>query len=207
MTHPDRGAFLGWFPNLPIHFAEKMDLALATYREWNNRINVISRRDIDALEIHHFAHSLSISLFHAFSPNERCLDVGTGGGFPGIPLAMLFPETQFILVDSVGKKLKVIHAVCEALQIKNVELLHDRIENRFIPADTITGRAVMPLSHFTALVGKNLNSNPQAAICYLSGSQQEQPAKPWKSQIIPLHSHLTHPYFEGKALFKIQRSL
>jgi 16S rRNA (guanine527-N7)-methyltransferase len=118
----------------------------AVYTEWNQKINVISRKDIDELYTHHVLHSLSIAAVCPFNPGMRIVDIGTGGGFPGIPLAVFYPEVEFLLVDSIGKKLKVVQAAVEALELKNVKVLHSRMEQ--IPQqefDFAVSRAVAPL--------------------------------------------------------------
>ncbi|MBX9448182.1 MAG: 16S rRNA (guanine(527)-N(7))-methyltransferase RsmG [Taibaiella sp.] len=116
------------------------------YKEWNENINVISRKDIDALYLKHVLHSLSIAAIADFKPGTRIVDIGTGGGFPGIPLAIFYPDTEFLLVDSIGKKLKVVQAVVDALSLKNVRVLHSRIENTGEKDfDFAVSRAVAPL--------------------------------------------------------------
>lgn len=116
------------------------------YQEWNEKINVISRKDIDALYEKHVLHSLSIAAIADFQPGTQILDLGTGGGFPGIPLAIFFPEVQFHLVDSIGKKIKVVEGVAEALQLKNVTAAHSRVEDiKNRKFDVVVSRAVAPL--------------------------------------------------------------
>ena len=116
------------------------------YQEWNEKINVISRKDIDALYEKHVLHSLSIAAIADFQPGTQILDLGTGGGFPGIPLAIFFPEVQFHLVDSIGKKIKVVEGVAEALQLKNVTAAHSRVEDiKNRKFDIVVSRAVAPL--------------------------------------------------------------
>ena len=121
------------------------------YREWNEKINVVSRKDIDALEIHHVLHSLAIAKVISFKPGTRVLDVGTGGGFPGIPLAILFPEVHFYLVDSIGKKIKVVNEVAAALGLKNVTAEQVRVESMSEKFDFIVSRAVTAFPAFVAL--------------------------------------------------------
>jgi 16S rRNA (guanine527-N7)-methyltransferase len=117
------------------------------YQEWNEKINVISRKDIDSLYEKHVLHSLSIAALADFQPGTQILDLGTGGGFPGIPLAIFFPEVQFHLVDSIGKKIKVVQGVAEALQLKNITTAHSRVEDiKNRKFDIVVSRAVAPLS-------------------------------------------------------------
>lgn len=116
------------------------------YKEWNEKINVISRKDIDSLYLKHVLHSLSVAAVFDFKPSNRILDIGSGGGFPGVPLAIFFPDAEFMLVDSIAKKLKVVDAVCESLQIKNVHTLHSRVEDiKTEKFDVVVSRAVAPL--------------------------------------------------------------
>lgn len=127
------------------------------YRDWNAKINVISRKDIDNLYPHHILHSLAIAKVLKFESGTRLLDVGTGGGFPGIPLAILFPECQFTLVDSIGKKIRVASEVAKALKLQNVRCIQERVEEEKEKYDFIISRAVMPLPDLVKLVRKNVS--------------------------------------------------
>lgn len=127
------------------------------YRDWNAKINVISRKDIDNLYPHHILHSLAIAKVLKFEAGTRLLDVGTGGGFPGIPLAILFPECQFTLVDSIGKKIRVASEVAKALKLQNVRCIQERVEEEKEKYDFIISRAVMPLPDLVKLVRKNVS--------------------------------------------------
>ncbi len=163
-----------WFPELSTDHLPAMDAAMDAYREWNQKINVISRKDMDNLGIRHFIHSLSIVKAHRFLPGKRVIDVGTGGGFPGIPLAIVHPETEFLLVDSIGKKLQVAQAAAEAAGLKNVTTLHSRIEDVKISANYITGRAVEPAMAFYKRVSGRLlprkgAEDKAAGVYYLTG--------------------------------------
>ena len=135
-----------YFPHLTPEQVEHFTQLDALYRDWNAKINVISRKDIDALYEHHVLHSLGIAQMIRFKPGTHILDFGTGGGFPGIPLAILFPECEFLLVDSIGKKVKVAAAVAEALGLKNVRTLHGRGEDVKEQFDFVVSRAVMRLA-------------------------------------------------------------
>ena len=134
------------------------------YRDWNSKINVISRKDIDNLYEHHVLHSLAIAKVLPFQPHTEILDVGTGGGFPGIPLAILFPECRFTLIDSIGKKIKVAQEVATALGLTNVECIQERAEEERRKFDFVVSRAVMPLPDLVRLVQKNVSTKQRNAV-------------------------------------------
>lgn len=134
------------------------------YRDWNSKINVISRKDIDNLYEHHVLHSLAIAKVLPFQPHTEILDVGTGGGFPGIPLAILFPECRFTLIDSIGKKIKVAQEVATALGLTNVECIQERAEEEKRKFDFVVSRAVMPLPDLVRLVQKNVSNKQHNAV-------------------------------------------
>ena len=134
------------------------------YRDWNSKINVISRKDIDNLYPHHILHSLAIAKVLNFQPGTTLLDVGTGGGFPGIPLAILFPECQFTLIDSIGKKVRVASEVAKAIGLSNVRCLQERAEEEKGQFDFVISRAVMPLPDLVKLVRKNVSKKHQNAM-------------------------------------------
>ena len=136
----------------------------ALYRDWNSKINVISRKDIDNLYEHHVLHSLAIGKLLPFQPGTTILDVGTGGGFPGIPLAILFPECQFLLIDSIGKKIKVASEVAAALGLTNVVCKQERVEEEKQKFDFVVSRAVMPLPDLVKLVRKNISNKHRNAV-------------------------------------------
>jgi 16S rRNA (guanine527-N7)-methyltransferase len=134
------------------------------YREWNAKINVISRKDIDNLYPHHILHSLAIAKVLRFQPGTTLLDVGTGGGFPGIPLAILFPECQFTLIDSIGKKVRVATEVAQAIGLNNVTCIQERAEMEKGKFDFVISRAVMPLPDLVKLIRKNVSSKHNNAM-------------------------------------------
>ena len=136
----------------------------ALYRDWNSKINVISRKDIDNLYEHHVLHSLAIGKLLPFQPGTTIMDVGTGGGFPGIPLAILFPECQFLLIDSIGKKIKVASEVAAALGLTNVVCKQERVEEEKQKFDFVVSRAVMPLPDLVKLVRKNISNKHRNAV-------------------------------------------
>ena len=161
-------------------FAALFDL----YKDWNEKINVISRKDIDNLYLHHVLHSLAIAKAVSFRPGTRILDFGTGGGFPGIPLAILFPETQFKMIDGTGKKIRVVNEVATAIGLENVEAVHLRGEEEKGKYDFVVSRAVMPLPDLMKIVKKNVgkeqrNSLPNGVIC-LKGGNVEGEKRPFK---------------------------
>ena len=144
--------------------AEQFAQLDALYREWNSKINVISRKDIDNLYEHHVLHSLTIAKLLPFQPGTTILDVGTGGGFPGIPLAILFPECQFMLIDSIGKKIKVATEVAQALGLTNVVCKQERAEEEKQKFDFVVSRAVMPLPDLVKLTRKNISDKHRNAV-------------------------------------------
>jgi len=153
----------------------------AIYKEWNEKINVISRKDIDGLYEKHVLHSLAVAAIFNFSPGLKIIDIGTGGGFPGIPLAIMFPEVSFLLVDSIGKKLKVVEAVAEGLQLKNVKTRHSRAEDiRDEKFDFVVSRAVAPLKDLWCWgkpllrKGRKLDEFTNGLICLKGGDLRQE---------------------------------
>ena len=194
---------LKYFPNLSKKQQEQFAKLYDLYIEWNAKINVISRKDIDELYLRHVLHSLAIAKVVRFNPGTEILDVGTGGGFPGIPLAIMFPECQFHLVDSINKKLKVIEAVKESLGLSNVTTTHTRAENLNHKYDFIVSRAVTRMSEFVKWVRGKIKSEDRNAIpngiLYLKGGDLSEELKPFPSaDIIDLTSFFEEPFFETK---------
>jgi 16S rRNA (guanine527-N7)-methyltransferase len=162
-----------YFPHLTAQQLQQFNRLPQLYEHWNNQINVISRKDIDQLFERHVLHSLGIAKVISFLPGEKVLDVGTGGGFPGIPLAVLFPETQFYLVDSIGKKIKVVNEVAAALGLTNVKAFHKRAEEINEKFDFVVSRAVTRLKEFypwvTGKFSKQSKNTLPNGILYLKG--------------------------------------
>ena len=148
-----------YFPNLSPNQAKSFERLQELYEDWNSKINVISRKDMDQFYCNHVLHSLSIAKVQTFDAKHRVLDIGTGGGFPGIPLAILFPETQFTLVDSIRKKTKVVQEVADALNLSNVTVINDRFENISEQFDFIVSRAVAPASKLVSYTKSALAPN------------------------------------------------
>lgn len=170
---------LKYFPNLTEKQKNQYSALYELYVDWNSKINVISRKDIDNLYERHVLHSLGIAEFIKFKPNSAILDVGTGGGFPGIPLAILFPEVQFTLIDSIGKKIKVGTEVANAIGLKNISFKHLRVQDEKGKFDFVVSRAVMPLDELVKLVKKNIspkqqNALPNGLICLKGGELQHE---------------------------------
>ena len=195
---------LKYFPNLSeqqkTQFAALYDL----YTDWNSKINVISRKDITNLYEHHVLHSLGIAKVINFTPDTQIMDLGTGGGFPGIPLAILFPEVQFHLVDSIGKKVKVATEVANAIGLKNVTSRHCRAEEEKRKFDFVVSRAVMPLGDLIKIIRKNIrqeqhNVLPNGLIC-LKGGELEQETMPvkHKTMLYDLKNEFTEDFFKTK---------
>jgi len=178
----------------------------ALYTEWNSKINVISRKDIDQLYERHILHSLAIAKIIQFKPGTAILDVGTGGGFPGIPLSIFFPETSFMLIDAIGKKIKVVNEVASALNLKNVNAEHIRVEDVKQKFDFVVSRAVTAFPQFINMVKSKVsgqNNNDLAnGVLYLKGGDFEDEINPFRKQIqiYELHDIFQEDFFETKRL-------
>ena len=194
-----------YFPNLNTYQKDQFESLFEVYNDWNSRINVISRMDMEYFYIRHVLHSLSIGKFITLKKGSRILDVGTGGGFPGVPLAILFPEVNFYLVDSIGKKIKVINSVKDNLKLNNITTNHNRIEDLDIKVDFVVCRAVAPLETLIYWSGnkvsaKHLNSVKNGFLCLKGGDLSEELKGYERSQVIPLKNYFKEEFFETKKL-------
>ena len=185
--------------------AEQFAQLDALYRDWNSKINVISRKDIDNLYEHHVLHSLAIAKLLPFQPGTTIMDVGTGGGFPGIPLAILFPECQFLLIDSIGKKIKVASEVAQALNLTNVVCKQERAEEEKQKFDFVVSRAVMPLPDLVKLVRKNISNHHINAVpnglVVLKGGDLKEELRPFKeAEVTPCSQYFPGEWFETKQI-------
>lgn len=195
---------LKYFPNLSEVQQHQFAALYELYTDWNSKINVISRKDITNLYEHHVLHSLGIAKVMQFRPETTVMDLGTGGGFPGIPLAILFPETHFHLVDSIGKKVKVATEIANAIGLKNVITRHCRAEEEKQLFDFVVSRAVMPLADLLKIIRKNIkkeqhNALPNGLIC-LKGGELEREVMPVKHQTLmyDLKDYFEEEFFETK---------
>ena len=202
-----------YFPLLTGHQLDQYWESCQIYREWNSKINVISRKDIDQLLTHHILHSLAIARVIAFKPGTEIMDAGTGGGFPGIPLAIFFPESRFTLVDSIAKKIRVAEDVSKRLGLKNVTLVNDRFESLSSRYDFITGRAVTNVAAFVKMNAplikkKGFNDIPNG-ILYLTGGELQQSLELVRAQKTgySLADFFNEPYFETKKLIHLYNFL
>ena len=192
-----------YFPELSEKQIEQFSRLEKVYKEWNAQINVVSRKDIDELYLRHVLHSLGIAKIQKFKSGSSVMDVGTGGGFPGIPLAIMFPKTNFLLVDSIGKKLKVVKAVADELELKNVTILHDRVENVKEKFDFIVSRAVTNMPDFVGWVRKKIKKDSvheyKNGILYLKGGDLTEELKDYQSvQLFELPDYFEEDFFETK---------
>ena len=195
-----------YFPELSDLQQNQIEQLALLYSDWNEKINVVSRKDVEELYERHVLHSMSIGLYTDFLPGSSVVDVGTGGGFPGIPLAILFPEVQFTLVDSIGKKVKVVNEVVEALSLKNVRTINDRIEQVPETFDFVVSRAVAAMPTFVHWVSQRVKPESMHAhangIWYLKGGDLAEELAPYqkKVKVYELHERIPLPFFETKKL-------
>ena len=201
---------LSYFPNLTTEQKDKLSQLKDLYEEWNAQINVISRKDMDEFYERHVLHSLGIAKIMEFTPGSSVLDIGTGGGFPGIPLAILFPEVQFHLVDSIGKKIKVVSEVAKALNLSNVRATHARAEDIKEQFDFIVSRAVTAMPAFLTWTKgkiKASNNNPLPnGILYLKGGDLVEEMEPVKQHFVihALKTFFKEAFFETKAVVYVK---
>jgi 16S rRNA (guanine527-N7)-methyltransferase len=195
-----------YFPQLTDVQKEKVAKLKEIYDHWNSMINVISRKDMDNFFVHHVLHSLSIAKVVSFVPKTRILDVGTGGGFPGIPLAILFPDCEFTLLDSIEKKIKVVHAVAEELKLNNVRIAHKRVEDEKWKYHFIVSRAVTEFSGFVKMTSKNIEKGGTNSlgngILYLKGGDLTTELDMYKSRVKVwnISDFFDEPFFETKKI-------
>ena len=205
---------LKYFSDFTPHQVEQIRLLKEVYTEWNEKINVISRKDIDSLYEKHVLHSLAIAAIFEFEPGTQVVDLGTGGGFPGVPLAIFFPEVHFHLVDSIAKKLKVVEAVSQAVELKNITVQHSRIEDiRDKKFDFVISRAVAPLKDLwkwsKPLIRKNTQNKEEPApglICLKGGDlAQEIHESHTRPFITPIKEIFEESFFEEKYILYLPK--
>jgi len=199
-----------YFQDLSTDQLRKYSALGPLYKYWNERINVISRKDIDHLYLHHVLHSLAIARFIHFPPASRILDVGTGGGFPGLPLAIYYPKANFTLVDSIGKKIKVVNEICREIECTNVSALNIRAEKLKPGFDFVISRAVSKMPQLSQMV-KHLIRRNQAhktakGILALKGGNLDEELRDFnqKVKVIPLSDYFDEEYFNSKSIVYLQ---
>jgi len=195
-----------YFPSLTAEQRRQFSLLPSLYREWNEKINVISRKDIENFEVNHLLHSLSVARFITFLPGTAVIDIGTGGGLPGIPLAILFPEVRFTLIDSIAKKIKVVNEIAAAAGIKNVLATTVRSENLSGEYDFIVGRAVTEMEQFVKITWhlsskRSFNAIKNGWILLKGGDLGSEllPFLPYVT-VVPISNWFDEPYFETKKI-------
>lgn len=193
-----------YFPEISSQQEAQFTALYDLYVDWNSKINLISRKDIENLHEKHILHSLGIAQVIGFTDNSTILDVGTGGGFPGIPLAILFPKVRFLLLDSIGKKIKVAEDIANQIDLKNVECCHIRVEEEKRKADFVVSRAVMPLTDLVRIAKKNIvrkqqNALPNGFLCLKGGDLQAE-LTPFKKKAIEyeLSDYFQEEFFKTK---------
>lgn len=200
---------LKYFPNLTDSQKEQFKKLESLYNEWNEKINVISRKDMDSLYERHILHSLGIAKIMPFADGTKVLDIGTGGGFPGIPLAILFPNVEFTLIDSIGKKIKVVEAVAEGLGLKNVTAVHGRAEKLKEKYHFVVSRAVTQMPVFLRwLKGKfekeQINEKHNGVL-YLKGGDLAEELAGLRCEIFQLKDHFEEEFFETKKVVYLSK--
>lgn len=202
---------LKYFPNLTELQREQFAALGTLYPEWNEKINVISRKDIDNLYPHHLLHSLAIAKFFTPAPGTTFIDLGTGGGFPGIPLAILWPECKFHLIDRIGKKIKVASSIAETIGLKNVTFQHGDIGECKLKVDFVVSRAVMQLDELVKLVRKNISNKqsgarlPNGLICLKGGDLKAELGRVKQPMVdVPLSDFFEGEYFSTKDLIYVE---
>ena len=199
-------AILKYFPLLSDLQEKQFSLLRGIYQEWNNKINLISRKDIDNFYLHHVLHSIAIAQLITFSPGPTILDVGTGGGFPGIPLAILFPYVEFSLLDSIEKKIKVVSDISEKLGLTNVTPLRMRIEEHKLKYDFVVSRAVTAFPEFIKMTSKNIKpegkNKIRNGVIYLKGGDLSAELAGFTDRvtIVDISDFFSEPFFETKRI-------
>lgn len=203
-------SIIKYFPQISERQKEQFEALYDLYYDWNSKINVISRKDIENLYLHHVLHSLAIAKYITFKPGTTIMDMGCGGGFPGIPLAIMFPEVQFHLVDSIGKKVRVAGEIAKAIGLTNVRTSHSRAEEIKEKYSFVVSRAVMQLPDLVKICRKNISKTqenvlPNGIIC-LKGGDMTAETQPFRnsSEIVDVSTFFAEEYFKDKKVVYVQ---
>lgn len=194
-----------YFPQLDEAQMEQMEALTALYAEWNTKVNLISRKDMEHFVERHLLHSLSLSFYWQPAPGHRVIDIGTGGGFPGIPLAVMYPDTSFVLVDSIGKKIKAVQGVADDLGLKNVQAIHGRAEEQKGHYQAAVSRAVARLQKLVGYCTQG-KLRADAMYCLKGGDLREEVEEidAFPSRVFPLSAKLDQPFFETKKVVYVK---
>lgn len=202
-----------YFPGLTVDQIQKFESLPPLYASWNEKINVVSRKDIEQLPIHHILHSLAICKVIRFNPGARVMDIGTGGGFPGIPLAIFYPEVQFYLIDSIEKKIKVVQDIVEQLGLKNVTVIRGRAEEQTIQVDYVVSRATAPMNNLVSWSRRQLISGQAGSLpngwVVLKGGDLKEELHDFR-KIVDIHKvsdFFPLPHFDQKVVVYLPRQI